>query len=220
MRNKWVIIAAALLACLCLVGAFTAFVLLFQVRAVPLPFLRGLTMQRQAQGQACVIPARPVPGTYHAGPPRSVAQWLVVTYTVECAAPGQPPETINGFSAEDGQGNGCGGGYFVKQPLVPLASSPLTIAVNEGLSQCDGASPSSGLSVVSGYVTGSGAVTAQALFASGPSASAPVQAGRFIILAPNGAAICRVRALDAAGAVLAEQKLGWPGPKATQAACP
>jgi SH3-like domain-containing protein len=63
-------------------------------------------------------------------------------------------------------------------------------------------------------------VTAQALFASGPSASAPIRAGRFLLAASNSTAICRVRALDASGAVLAENRLNWPGPKMTAGACP
>ncbi len=225
MRSKLIAIGATLIACLCLGTLTAAFALLFQVRASPLPFLRSLSVQRQAQSQPCPggqPPWRLVSGSYRADPVQAVGDWVVVTYTAECIPPGQPRQTISGYMAEDGHGSGCGGSGNT-QPLPPAATppatGPLTISV-EGTGQCGGAAGSPGLSVIPGYVTGAGAVSAQALFASGPPASAPVRAGRFVILADNDHAICTVRALDAGGAVLAEQKLGWPGPKATQGACP
>jgi hypothetical protein len=218
VRNAVLAIGAGLIAILCLGGAAAAFVLLSQVRGSPLPFLRSLTLQRQAQSQPCPAPSSLVPGTYLADPVRVSGDWVVLTYAAECATPGQPRQTINGYVAEDGWGSGCGGSGSL-QPITPSASGPVTIFV-EGPGQCDGVGGAAGLSVIPGVVTGPGAVTAQALFASGPSASAPIRAGRFVIVAPNGAAVCSVRAVDVGGAVLAEQRLGWPSPKVTQGACP
>jgi adhesin HecA-like repeat protein len=218
MRSKVIALSAALIACLCLGGAVVAFVLLFQVPAGAPSLLRAYTLQWQAQSQPCPVAEILVPGTYHADPVQTVGDWVVVVYTAECAAPGQTHRSISGYASEDGSGNGCGGSTD-RQPVSPSAAGQVTISV-ESLDQCGGAGGTGGLSLVSGSVTGAGAVTAQAVFASGPSARAPVQVGRFVIVAANGAAVCSVRALDATGTVLAENRTNWPGPKMTAGACP
>jgi hypothetical protein len=211
-------LGAGLLASLCLGGAVVAFFLLYQVPAGAPSLLRVYTLQWQTQSQPCPVAESLVPGTYHADPVQTVGDWVVVVFTAECAAPGQPHRSISGYAAEDGSGSGCGGSTE-RQPVSPSANGPVSISV-ESSDQCGGAGGSGGLSLVSGSVTGMGAVTAQALFASGPSARAPVQVGRFAIVAANSAAVCSVRALDANGAVLAENKSNWPGPKMTAGACP
>jgi hypothetical protein len=218
MSSRTIGAGAGLLAQLvCLCGVTAAVVFLFQVLGGSLSFLRGFMLQRRAQGEACPLPAHVVPGSYQADPPQFVGDRVVVTYTADCEPPGQPRQSIDGYMAEDSHGSGCGGSGSMT-PVSPAASGLVTITVDSlGLCKSAGAA---GLGVIFGYVTGLGVVTAQAHFASGTSTSAPVRAGRFVIVALNDTALCSVRALDASGAVLAENKLNWPGPKVTARAFP
>ena len=218
MRNKLIAVAAALMACLCLGGTVAVFALLFQVPYGLLPFVRASMLQRWAQSQACQAPATLVPGTYLADPLQTAGHWVMVAYTAECATPGQPGRLIIGYMAVDEWGSGCGTSRE-GQSIAPAASGPVTIS-DVGLSQCEGTGGSAGLTIIPGYITGPSAVTAEILFASGPSASATVRAGRFVIAASNGAAICSVRALDASGAVLVENRLNWPMQNGSAGACP
>jgi hypothetical protein len=219
VRNKPMVNAAIVIACLCLAGAVAMFVLLFRIRAGSPPYLRAPNLQA-VQSRACPDPSKLVPGTYLADPVRSTDGWMAVTYTVECDPPGGPRQSLNGFAAQDWYSGGCSGGFLGVQPTTPSATGVLTISVSVPIARCDGDFGSPGLIVIPGYVTGSGAVIAQALFASGPSASAPIRASRFLFAVSDKTTICSVRALDAAGAVLAENKLTGSGQNGTAGTCP
>lgn len=64
MRTSATALGAALLALLCPGSAAVAFLVLFQIRAAPLPFLRSYLLQRSARSHACQPPAQLVPGCY------------------------------------------------------------------------------------------------------------------------------------------------------------
>ena len=213
MTKTIVLLAAAALAVICLGAAAALLVLLFQVRANPLPFLRTQSLQTQALASACPPSGSVVPGSFQADPLQNVGNWTVETYTAACDAPGQPRQSVRGFYAIDHQGSGCGGSD-TGQP-VTASGGPLTIAT-VAAGSCGGSGTPGSLSVTSGTLSGPGAVTARALFAGGASASAPVRGDHFFIAAPGDKTLCAVQALDANGAVLAETRQATAG----QGGCP
>jgi hypothetical protein len=68
------------------------------------------------------------------------------------------------------------------------------------------------LGVATGQVSGAGAVSVQVQYASGFKAVGPIRQGHFAIGALEASGVCAVRALAAAGAVLAETGMGGLGP--------
>ena len=175
MRKRFPVTSGRLIVCLFLAGAVAMFVLLFRIRAGSPPYQRTPNLQ-EVQSRACPAPSTLVPGTYLADPVQSTDGWMVVTYTVECDQPGGPRQSHNGFAAQDWYSGGCSGGVVGLPPPMSSAAGVLSISVSDPFARCDGSFGAPGLIVIPGYVTGSGAMTAQALFASGPSATTPIRA--------------------------------------------
>jgi hypothetical protein len=117
------------------------------------------------------------------------------------------------------QGEGCSSsGRF---PLSsPPTGGPVTIT-QIGSSYCGAGGARGGLSVIRGCVYGAGAATVEVQFANAAVTGGPIQNGRFAVAAAQFSAVCAVRALDANGSVLAEEKLGnGPGQTPALGTCP
>ncbi len=218
MRKSLVALAGGLIVLICLGSAVVALLLLSQVRASPLPFLRSLVLQRQAKSQPCPPPAHLVSGTYVADPTQGVGDWTVVTYVAECDSPGAPRQAIDGYQAMNRSGEGCGGssGHTAGMPLGtgPVAFDDISISL------CGQPGRPGGLSVISGYVSVTGAAMTEAVYSSGATVRATIHGSRFVVVAPWTTQVCALRALDASGAILAETKPNSSGPFATAGACP
>ena len=186
-------------------------VVLSQYRGGPTAWLRMNSLQSSGPSQACLAPARLVPGSYRAGPVQLVGGFVLLTYTAGCAEPGQPVQNVQGFAALDPQGVGCAGSGLL--PPAPSAGAIPRVTIN-GVSsgQCGSLNPGGSLSVVTGQVSGAGAVSVQVEYASGFRAVGPIRQGHFAIGALEASGVCAVRALDASGAVLAETGMGGLGP--------
>jgi hypothetical protein len=211
-------ISVGLIALLCLGGALAGLFVLFQLRGSPLPFLRSFLVQRQAQNQSCQGPWQLVPGSYAADPPQTVGDWAVVTYTAECDTPGLPRQIVSGYNAMGGQGGGCAGwsGHSLNSPAV----SGTVAFDNIERGACGNPGAASGLSVITGLVSASGAVSVEISFSNGAKGSGLIRNGRFVVTAPWASEACVVRALDASGAVLAEDKLVMSGSGSPLGICP
>jgi hypothetical protein len=217
-RKAAAAISVGLIALLCLAGALAGLFVLFQLRASPLPFLRSLLVQRQAQSQACEGPWHLVPGSYHADPAQTVGDWAVVTYTAECDAPGLPRQIVSGYNAMGGQGGGCAGwsGHSFNSPAVNG-----TVAFdNIERGACGNPGAPNGLSVITGLVSTPSAVSIEISFSNGATASGLIRNGRFVVTAPWASEACVVRTLDASGAVLVEDKLALSGSGSPLGTCP
>jgi len=222
MHKRWLAIIAGLLTAVCLLGG--AFLALQRIQTLvhpptPQPIDR---LRLFAHNSACLPPEHIVPGSYQVDPPQTVGDWLVLTYTVVCQsdAPDTPGrQAYSDYQAENSQGAHCGGGTSMEiLPLSATTTGPAAIRV-ESMQRCPAPKGQSGLSVVTGYLTGRGSATAQVLFGAGVTASAPLRDGHFVVIAPTEASVCIVRALDAAGAVLAELKLKQVGATQPPGAC-
>ena len=217
-RKAVVTIGVGLMALLCLGGALAGLFVLFQFRASPLPFLRTLLVQRQAQSQACQGPWQLVPGSYQAYPAQTVGDWAVVTYTAECDAPGLPRQIVSGYNAMGGQGSGCAG-WSAHSLNIPAVSGTVAFEdIERGA--CGNPGAAGGLSVITGLVSNPSAVSIEISFSNGATGSGPIRNGRFVVTAPWASEACMVRALDASGAVLVEDKLALSGSGSPLGICP
>ena len=215
MSRRTLRLSGGLLAVLALIGAAAGLALLWQYRGGPATWLRMANLQSSGPSQACLSPARLVPGSYQAGPVQFVDGFVLLAYTAECAEAGQPAERVQGFAALDPHGVGCAGSGAL--PPLPSAGAVARVTIDGvSSSQCGAANPGGGLSVVIGQVTGAGAVSVQVEYVSGFKAVGPIRQGHFGLGAPAASSVCAVRALDADGAVLAETGMGSLGP----ASCP
>jgi hypothetical protein len=203
MNNKLLALAAAVIALLGLGVVVILQLALGQMRFGSPYILRLLAAQRAASpSRVCPLPARLAPSSYQADPAQTVGDYLSITFTLECAQPGQPMQTIDGFAAIGLRGDTCTG-WASNPPSVPVTTGPVTID-RASSGRCGNAGAQGSFSLVYGRVSGAGVVTAQVLFADGATANGPVRNGRFVVGAPQAATICLVRVLDAGGAVLDE----------------
>jgi hypothetical protein len=215
-------LGAAIIVLVCLCGAAAAYGLLASIRGgISVPFVRAYFLQRSAQANACPSPASLVPGSYQADPMWVVEDYLAVTYTAECDWPGRPRMAVEGYYANNSRGSGCGGTGTYTPPSAPAGGSVTIEQV--GRSGCSGNQPADGITVISGSVSGGGVDSVEVVYADMTAVSAPLRNGHFAVVAPAASPPCMVRALDASGAVLAEEPMPeFPGPpgSAPPGTCP
>jgi hypothetical protein len=200
---------------LCLTGAAgAALYVLLQPGNGP-PFLPSLQLQLAARAATCSPPSRVVAGSYQASPIQPVGDYLVITYHMQCLAPGMPAQYLEGYEAWTRVGD-CSGQSVAPLAAPSAAGGPAAIEVF-GASGCGMSGMPDILLLTHGLVSGAGAVTVEATFADGTTTTVPVQNGRFTIIAASASPLCLLRALDTQGAGLAvaEQIHSQPG-----AGCP
>jgi hypothetical protein len=206
MQRRAVLAGFSVAVVLCVAACAAAF-FVFQQPASGPSFWQTWLLQRDVRGIVlCSPPSQLVPGSYQASPVQSVGQFVVITYSGQCQTPGQPAEYREGYYARSG-GTGCGGHGNLPPPPPAVPGDPVTIEATSSFGCGAGTPGQPMLSLTRGQITGTNAVTIEAVYANGAVATAPIQNGHFTVLAAQASVACRLLARDAHGAVLAVQPL-------------